>query len=49
MAYKISKKHDKNFVHRNWMRGRETPSHIAETLKDSVLAVRELLGDIPSN
>ncbi|WP_298255605.1 AIPR family protein [Bradyrhizobium sp.] len=48
-AYKISKKHDKNFVHRNWMRGRETPSHIAEILKDSVLAVREPLGDIPLN
>jgi AIPR protein len=47
MAYKISKKHDSKFVHRNWMRSKETPGHISEILKDSILTVREPLGDIP--
>ena len=48
MAYKISKKHDKSFVHRNWMRGKDRPAHIGEILKDSILTVREPLGDIPA-
>ncbi|OQW59172.1 MAG: hypothetical protein A4S14_04020 [Proteobacteria bacterium SG_bin9] len=47
-AYKSSKKHEKGFVHRNWMRNKDTPGKITEVLNDIVLAVREPLGDIPS-
>jgi hypothetical protein len=37
MAYKNAQKHDKDFVHRKWMRGRNTPSEIEEVLKDPIL------------
>jgi hypothetical protein len=37
-AYRNSKRHDPNFVHRNWMRGKETPAEIAEVLESIVLA-----------
>ena len=47
-AYKTSKKYEAGFVHRNWMRGKDTPAKIAEILSDTVLSVREPLGDIPS-
>ena len=30
MAYKNAKKYNKEFVHRNWMRGRATPEEIKE-------------------
>jgi hypothetical protein len=46
-AYKTSKKYEAGFVHRNWMRGKDTPGKIAEILSDTVLSVREPLGDIP--
>ena len=32
MAYKNAKKYNKDFVHRNWMRGRGTPDEIKEAL-----------------
>jgi hypothetical protein len=32
MAYKNAKKYNKDFVHRNWMRGRGTPDEINEAL-----------------
>ncbi len=32
MAYKNAKKYNKDFVHRNWMRGRGTPEEINEAL-----------------
>jgi hypothetical protein len=47
-TYKNSKKYQPGFVHRNWMRSRETPGAIAEMLKDSVLSVRESIGEIPA-
>lgn len=47
-AYKTSKKYEPGFVHRNWMRSKDTPGKIAEILKDSVLAGREPLASIPS-
>lgn len=47
-AYKTSKKYDPNFVHRNWMRSKDTPGKIAEILKDSILPVRPPLDDIPT-
>jgi hypothetical protein len=31
-AYRNSKKHDPKFVHRNWMRSKETPGEITEVL-----------------
>jgi hypothetical protein len=47
-AYKNAKKYQQGFVHRNWMRNRETPGEIAEILRDSVLAVRDPIGDVPT-
>ena len=37
-AYKISKKHDPRFVHRNWMRSKDTSGQIAEILEDAILS-----------
>ena len=37
-AYKISKKHDPRFVHRNWMRSKDTSGRIAEILEDAILS-----------
>ena len=48
-CYKTSKKYDKQFVHRNWMRSKDTPGQISEILKDSVLTVREPLGDLSAS
>ena len=39
-AYKISKKHDPRFVHRNWMRSKDTSGQIAEILEDAILSTR---------
>ena len=36
-AYKNSKRHNKNFVHRNWMRSKDTPTDILDALKTMVL------------
>jgi len=35
-AYRNSKKHDPEFVHRNWMRSKETPREIAEVLESII-------------
>jgi AIPR protein len=48
IAYKNAKRHQPGFVHRNWMRSRETPASIAEMLKDTVLAARDPIGEIPA-
>ena len=48
MAYKNAKKYQPGFVHRNWMRSRETPGNIAEILKDTVLSARDSIGEIPA-
>ena len=37
MAYKNSKNFDPKFVHRNWMRSKDTPVLIADTLKNVIL------------
>lgn len=42
-AYKNAKKYNPNFVHRNWMRSKNTPADIADTLKDSVLPLARSL------
>ena len=49
MAYKNSKKTKVGFVHRNWMRSKDTPTEIAEVLKDLVLVVRDPIPDVPEN
>jgi hypothetical protein len=49
MAYKNSKKTKAGFVHRNWMRSKDTPTEIAEVLKDLVLVVRDPIPDIPEH
>ena len=46
-AYKTSKKHESGFVHRNWMRSKDTPGRISEALTDIVLVVREPLDELP--
>lgn len=45
LAYKNSKKNNANFVHRNWMRGKNTPDEIADFLK-TVLPSMPKLSDI---
>jgi hypothetical protein len=35
-AYRNSKKHNPEFVHRNWMRSKETPGDIAEVLESII-------------
>ncbi|OAI44320.1 hypothetical protein AYO42_00815 [Rhizomicrobium sp. SCGC AG-212-E05] len=47
-SYKNSKKFNSKFVHRNWMRGKETPADIEETLRTTVLPILQKIGDIPS-
>jgi len=47
-AYKLSKKNDPKFVHRNWMRSKETPGQIAEILQDVILTARPALDDSPA-
>jgi hypothetical protein len=47
-TYKNSKRYQPNFVHRNWMRSKETPGAIAEMLKDLILSVREPISEIPA-
>jgi hypothetical protein len=37
-AYRNSKRHDPGFVHRNWMRSKETPGEIAEVLEAIIFA-----------
>jgi hypothetical protein len=46
MAYKNSKKYNKEFVHRNWMRGKGTPEEIKEALTLYILP--NVKGSIPS-
>jgi len=47
-AYKTSKKYDPDFVHRNWMRSKDTPGKISEILTDTILPSRQPLDDIPA-
>jgi hypothetical protein len=47
-AYKIGKTYDPTFIHRNWMRSRNTPIKIAEVLKDTVLVNRDPIKAVPS-
>src|SRR5262249_32358277 len=44
-AYKLSKKHDPKFVHRNWMRSKDTPGQIAEILHDTILPTKPTLDE----
>jgi hypothetical protein len=48
-AYKNAKRNNPGFVHRNWMRSKDTPNQIAEILTDVVLAVRDPIQDIPES
>jgi hypothetical protein len=48
MAYKNSRKINPNFVHRNWMRSRDTPNSISEILHEVVLSTKEPIGPMPS-
>ena len=48
MAYKNSRRVNPNFVHRNWMRNRETPKSISEILHEVVLTTKENIGPIPN-
>jgi hypothetical protein len=47
-AYKTSKKYDSGFVHRNWMRSKDTPGKISEILTDTILPSRQPLEEIPT-
>lgn len=48
-AYKNNKKFNKDtFVHRNWMRGKNTPTEIREMLRDTVLPNIDKIDDIPA-
>ena len=46
LAYKNGKKNNPSFVHRNWMRGRNTPSEISDLL-NTILPSLPKLGEIP--
>jgi hypothetical protein len=43
-AYKNSKKHDTGFVHRNWMRGKNTPKLIESYIADNVIPLIKDIG-----
>lgn len=47
LAYKNSKKNTPGFVHRNWMRSKQTPADIADTVK-SLIPLIAGIDDIPS-
>jgi hypothetical protein len=49
MAYKNSKRNNPGFVHRNWMRSKDTPNQISEVLSDVILIVRDPIQDIPES
>ena len=42
------KRYNANFVHRNWMRGKDTPSEIEGIIKDAVVPLMGNIGDIPN-
>lgn len=46
MAYKNAKANDRAFVHRNWMRGKDTPGQIATVLKDVIMIMKEPIAGI---
>lgn len=46
MAYKNGKTNNPAFVHRNWMRGKDTPGQIASVLKDVILTMKEPIAGI---
>jgi AIPR protein len=49
MAYKNAKTNAKeNFVHRNWMRGKDTPTEIRGVLESTLLPLIPKIGQIPS-
>ena len=48
-TYKNAKRNNPGFVHRNWMRSKDTPSQISEILRDVVLTVRDPIQDIPES
>lgn len=43
LAYRNAKSGRSGFVHRNWMRSKDTPGEVASILKDVILPVREPL------
>lgn len=45
-AYKNNKTFNPNFVHRNWMRGKETPDRISDSLQNIILPLVSNIGDI---
>jgi hypothetical protein len=47
-AYKVAKRNNKSFVHRNWMRSKETPLEIRDFLVTAVLPHVPKLPEIPS-
>lgn len=46
LAYLNSKKYNKSFVHRNWMRAKQTPNDISEAV-EMVLSSEVEIGEIP--
>jgi AIPR protein len=48
-AYKNTKRNNPAFVHRNWMRSKDTPNQISEILRDVVLILRDPIQDIPES
>jgi hypothetical protein len=47
-AYKTAKRYEPGFVHRNWMRSKNTPGQITEMLHTTVLVNPEPIGAIPA-
>lgn len=48
LSYKNNKKYNSKFVHRNWMRGRNTPAEIAEVIQTTILPLLSSISEIPS-
>jgi len=49
LSYKNNKKYNAKFVHRNWMRGKNTPAEIADVIKNTIFPLLSSIGEIPSS
>lgn len=48
LSYSNAKNNDKSFVHRNWMRSKDTPEQIRKTMELTLLPLIEKVDPIPS-
>ena len=47
LAYKNSRLVNPTFVHRNWMRSKDTPPAVAQILKEVILVTKDPIGPLP--